>query len=51
MFEDIESLRKTRQKVLKLAGNGWTVIENNADMDQMPPELVRIIDDWDAKLA
>lgn len=51
MFEDIESLRKIRQKVLKLADNGWTVIENNADMDQMPPELVRIIDDWDAKLA
>jgi len=50
MFEDIESLSKIRKKVLKLASRGWTVIENNIDVDKMPPGLIEIIEDWDAKL-
>jgi len=50
MFEDIESLRKIRKKVLKLASKDWTVIENNVDMDKMPVGLIKIIEDWDAKL-
>jgi dTMP kinase len=50
MFEDIESLRKIRKKVLTLASNGWAVIENNVDTDMMPAGLVKIIEDWDAKL-
>ena len=49
MFEDIESLRRIREKVLRLAGNGWTVIENNEDVDRVPPGLIRIIEDWDAR--
>jgi dTMP kinase len=51
MFEDLESLRKTRAKVLRLAGNGWTVIENNVDVNEMPPRLINIIEDWDARFA
>jgi hypothetical protein len=50
MFEDIESLRKIRKKVLKLASKGWTVIENNIDVDKMPLGLIEIIEGWDAKL-
>jgi thymidylate kinase len=50
MFEDIESLRKIRKKILKLASKGWTVIENDVDIDKMPPGLIKIIEDWDAKL-
>jgi dTMP kinase len=50
MFEDIENLRKIRKKILKLASKGWTVIENDVDMDRMPPGLIKIIEDWDAKL-
>jgi len=49
MFEDVESLRKIRKKVLRLASKGWTVIENNIDVDKMPPGLIEIIEDWDAK--
>ena len=49
MFEDIESLRRIREKVLRLARNGWKVIENNEDVDRMPPALIKIIRDWDAK--
>lgn len=49
MFEDIESLRRIRQKVLKLAGRGWTVIENNEDFVDAPPKLTEIMEDWDAK--
>ncbi len=49
MFEDIESLRKIRRKVLRLARNGWTVIENNVDTDQMPPGLIRIVENWDSR--
>lgn len=48
MFEDLVSLRKIRRKVLRLADKDWIVIENNADVDQMPPTLKKIIDDWDA---
>ncbi len=48
MFEDLESLRKIRRKVLRLASKDWIVIENNVDVDQMPPALEKIIDDWDA---
>jgi dTMP kinase len=50
MFEDIESLRKIRKKILKLASKGWTVIENDVDIDKMPPGLIKIIEDWDANL-
>lgn len=51
MFEDLDSLRKTRVKVLRLAGNTWTVIENNEDVKDVPTRLVKIIDDWDARFA
>jgi dTMP kinase len=51
MFEDIESLCKIRRKVLRLAFNGWTVIENNVDVKDIPPGLVKIIEDWDAKFS
>ena len=43
MFEDVESLRKIRGKVLRLADKGWTVIENNEDTDQMPAHCKKII--------
>jgi dTMP kinase len=49
MFEDMDSLKKTRAKVLKLAINGWMIIENNEDADRMPSRLTKIIEDWDAK--
>lgn len=51
MFEDLDSLRKTRAKVLRLAGNGWTVIENNGDFDKMPPQLLKIVEDWDSSYS
>jgi dTMP kinase len=51
MFEDMDSLKKTRAKVLKLAVNGWMIIENNEDVDKMPSRLTKIIEDWDAKFS
>jgi dTMP kinase len=51
MFEDLDSLRKTKAKVLKLATSGWMVIENNEDVKDMPPRLVKIIEDWDSGFA
>jgi len=51
MFEDIESLSKIRRKVLKLASKGWTVIENNEDIENAPPRLIGIVEEWDARFA
>lgn len=36
---------------MRLAGNGWTVIENNEDSEAAPPRLIQIVEDWGARFS
>jgi len=48
MFEDMDNLDKTRKKVLRLAENGWTVLNNNVTAEESQAALVKILEGWDA---
>jgi len=48
MFEDMDNLDKTRKKVLRLAENGWEVLNNNVTAEESQAALVKILEGWDA---
>jgi dTMP kinase len=47
MFEDLDSLRKARRKLLSLASKDWKVIDNSVPMQQGSESLREIMDYWD----
>jgi dTMP kinase len=51
MFEDIESLREARRKVIRLSSKGWTVIENSGDMEVSKKAIVDAVERWEAEDA
>ncbi|MCE5296548.1 MAG: thymidylate kinase [Euryarchaeota archaeon] len=51
MFEDLESLRKARSKVIKLSSKGWTVIENSGDIEVSKKALLDAVERWEAEGA
>lgn len=48
MFEDTDSLARTRAKVLRLAERGWEKLDNSASAESSQAELVRILQSWDS---
>jgi dTMP kinase len=49
MFEDVESLRKVRRKVLALAQRGgWRVLDNEALEEQAKASLISVLEEWDS---
>ncbi len=47
MFEDPANLMKARDKLLRLASNGWKVIDNSAPMQKGKDSLYRLLEEWD----
>jgi len=47
MFENLESLRKVRGKVLALSSRGWKVLDNRGPMDEVRSQLERVLVEWD----
>ncbi len=50
MFEDLDSLRRTRDKVLRLVRPPWRVVDNNASEAEARMHLVTILKQWDEML-
>jgi dTMP kinase len=50
MFEDVDSLERTRQKVLMLARRGdWRIVDNSGTEEHTRRQLLQALDDWDSK--
>lgn len=49
MFENLESLRKVRRKVLELSDRGWKVLDNCGSAESTRAQLDLILSEWDAR--
>ena len=49
MFEDLDSLSRTRGKVLRLARPPWRVLDNNVAEEDARKALISVLEDWDAQ--
>ncbi len=47
MFENLESLVLMRKRMLDLSVDGWKTLENNGDEDDLLPELLDVLLEWD----
>jgi dTMP kinase len=47
MFENLESLRKVRGKVLGLAAQGWKVLDNSGPADDTRAQLDEVLVSWE----
>jgi len=48
MFENLDSLRKVRKKVLELAERGWEVLDNCGSPEKARAQLEVVLSHWDA---
>ena len=48
MFENMESLKKVRGKVLELAGQGWKVLDNSGPANSTQAQLEQVHSFWDS---
>lgn len=48
MFENLESLRKVRGKVLELAAHGWKVLDNSGTAERSRAQLADVLSYWDS---
>jgi dTMP kinase len=46
MFEDLANLRKARRRMLMLARDGWSIIDNSENMDRVRSNLERQLQVW-----
>ncbi len=47
MFEDLDSLKRARSKVLKLARSPWRVLDNNVPEVEARQTLTSVLEQWD----
>jgi dTMP kinase len=48
MFENLDSLRKVRAKVLDLAREGWAVLDNSGSVESARSQLDKVLSFWES---